>query len=113
METLTKLEVVKIKREVQDIISELNVALSFLSEARETSDKQHQRQLIRYAQIVHQAVLRLLPSLPLAGLDQTRIAIGLLQIRAGLKSHGISVSRTLQETVVKQGNRSEKTPYLN
>jgi len=95
METSTEFQVVEIKKEVRAILAELNVALSFLDKAGKTSDKQRQRQLIRYAQIVHQSVLRLQPTLPVAGLDQTRITIGLLKIRAGLKCHGITVPRSL------------------
>ncbi len=113
METLTKLQGVQIETEVRDIIAELNMALSFLGEANETSDKEHQRQLIRYAQIAHQAVLRLLPSLPVSGLDETRITIRLLQVRAGLKGHGISVAWMLQrpEMVISQRKGSDKDPY--
>jgi hypothetical protein len=115
MENPTKLWGVRIDTEVRNIIAELNMAISFLSEANETSDKQRQRQLIRYAQIAQQAVLRLLPSLPLSGLDETRIMIRLLQIRAGLKCHGISVAWMLQrpEMVIRQRKGSEKGPYLN
>ena len=115
METLTKSQVVEIETEVRDIIAELNVALSFLREANETPDKQRQRQLIRYAQIAHQAVLRLLPRLRLSGLDETRITIRLLQIRAGLKCHGISVAWMLQrpEMVVTPRKGSEKDPHPN
>lgn len=39
METLPRLQEVEIKSEVQRIIAELDVALSFLREADETSDK--------------------------------------------------------------------------
>ena len=115
MENLTKSQCGKIQTEVRDIIAELNVALSFLREANETSDPQRERQLIRYAQIAHQAVLRLLPSLPLSGLDETRITIRLLQIRAGLKCHGISVAWMLQrpEMTITPRNGSEKYPHPN
>jgi hypothetical protein len=113
METLPRLQEVEIKSEVQRIIAELDGALSFLREADETSDKQYQRRLIRYAQIAHLAVLRLQPSLALTGPEGIRINVRLLQIRANLKRYGISVAGTLQETVVKQQNNSEKTAYLN
>ena len=113
MENLTKLQGVEFETQVRDIIGELNAALSFLREANETSDQQRQRQLIRYAQITHQAVLRLLPGLPLSGLNETRITIRLLQIRASLKSHGITVARTLQEMVITQQNKREKAAFLN
>ena len=115
MENLTKWRGVGVETEVRDIIAELNMALSFLREANETSDKQHQRQLIRYAQIAHQAVLRLLPSLPVSGLDETRITIRLLQVRAGLKCHGISVAWILErpEMIIRQRKRSEKDPHLD
>ena len=109
MENLTKLQGVEFETQVRDIIGELNAALSFLREANETSDQQRQRQLIRYAQITHQAVLRLLPGLPLSGLNETRITIRLLQIRASLKSHGITVARTLQEMVITQQNKSRES----
>ena len=115
METLTKLKVMKVETEVRSIIAELDVALFFLGEANESSDKQRQRQLIRYAQIAHQAVLRLLPRLRRSGLDETRITIRLLQIRAGLKCHGISVAWMLQrpEMVVTPRKGSEKDPHPN
>jgi hypothetical protein len=113
MENLTKSRVLRIETEVGDIISELNTALSFLREADETSDKQRQRHLIRYAQITHHAVLRLLPSMPLAGLDETRITLRLLQIRASLKRHGICVPRTWQEMAISQRNETEKGVFLH
>ncbi len=113
MENPTKLQVVEIESEVRSIIAELDVALSFLREANETSDEQRQQRLIKYAQIAHQAVLRLQPSLALSGLDETRINIRLLQIRASLKRHGIAVARTLKEMVISQRKRSEKAADLN
>ena len=113
MENPTKLQVVEIESEVRSIIAELDVALSFLREANETSDEQRQQRLIKYAQIAHQAVLRLQPSLALSGLDETRIHIRLLQIRASLKRHGIAVARTLKEMVISQRKRSEKAADLN
>jgi len=112
METLTKLKVMKVETEVRSIIAELDVALFFLGEANGSSHKQHQGRLI-YAQIAHQAVTRLLPTLALSGLDETRITTRLLQIHAGLKLHGICAARTLEEMVMNQRTRSEKAPYLN
>jgi hypothetical protein len=57
METLTKLQSEEIETEIQRIIAELDVALSFLREANEIFDKQRQRRLVKYAQIAHQASL--------------------------------------------------------
>jgi hypothetical protein len=90
MEPFAELDDKAIKTEVRAIIAELNVALSFLREANETPDAERQRQLIKYAQIVHHAVVRLLLGLTLSGIDETGVTIR-LQIRAGLKNHGVSV----------------------
>jgi hypothetical protein len=113
METLPRSQEVEIKGEVQRIIAELDVALSFLREANETSDKQYQRRLIRYAQIAHLAVLKLQPGLALTGPDEIRINVRLLQIRANLKRYGISVARTLQEMLINQWKRPEKGRHLH
>jgi hypothetical protein len=113
MENLTKLQGVDVETQVRSIIAELDVALSFLREANGTSEKQQQGRLIKYALIAYQAVLRLHPKLALSGLDETRITIRLLQIRASLKRHGICVPGTLQEIVISQRREPEKTPYIN
>jgi hypothetical protein len=114
METLTRLQDVEIETEVQRIIAELDVALAFLREAKETSDKQHRRRLIRYAQIAHLAVLKLQPGLALTGPDEIRINVRLLQIRANLKRYGISVARTPQEEMlINQWKRPEKGRHLH
>ena len=113
MENLKKSQGVGIETEVQSIIAELNVVLSFLREANGTSDEQHRRRLIKYALIAHQAVLRLMPRLAMSGLEETRITLRLLQIRASLKGYGICVLGTLQELVMSQRKEPEKIPYLN
>jgi hypothetical protein len=57
LETLTKLQGEEIETEIQRIIAELDVALSFLREANETFDKHRQRRLIKSALIAHQRSL--------------------------------------------------------
>ena len=113
MEKLSELQEAKTKSEVQRIITELDVALSFLREANEISDRQHQQQLIEYAQIAHEVVLGLQPGLALSVPDEIRINTRLFQIRADLKRHGISVPRTLQEMRIGKRKRSKEDRHLN
>jgi hypothetical protein len=112
METLTKLKVMKVETEVRSIIAELDVALFFLGEANESSDKQHQGRII-YAHLAHQAVIRLLPGLALSDLDEARIRTRLLQVHTGLKLQGICAARTLEEMVMNQRKRFARDSYLN